>query len=164
MRGGTARALRPGYAPWVASRRIHGSTDLPYRIRVPLAKLRASKEGQQPEFRAPALGDGETLEGSASYPDYMALCLRSRVYDHLSETPLQYLPALSESLNATVHLKREDLLPTFTFYIRCAVNELAMLRAAGGTKPLVTASIGSRGHALAWAAQRPGLHHGISPL
>jgi len=129
---------------------------LPYRIRAPLARLRASKD-EQPAFLAGGLGDGESLEGAATYPDYVALALRSRVYDNLSETPLQHLPALSERLDATVHLKREDLLPTFTFYARCAINDLSSYRAAGETRQLITSSVGSRGHALAWAANRLGM-------
>lgn len=138
--------------------------NLPFRIRAPLAQLQARKADHQQDFRAPALGDGEALEGNAENPDYLALALRSRVYDYLSDTPLQYVPALSERVGAVVHLKREDLLPCFTFYSRCAVNELAFLRAdlrLDGSKEracqLVTASIGSRGHALAWAAGRLGM-------
>jgi len=146
----------PSGQPMIHVLRRHVST-LPYRIRAPLARLRASKEAQEPSFRAPALGDGESLEGAATYPDYVALALRSRVYDHLSETPLQHLPALSEKIQSTVHIKREDLLPTFTFYARCAVNELSSLRAAGEERQLITSSVGSRGHALAWAASRLGM-------
>lgn len=53
--------------------------------------------------------------------------------------------------------QREDLQPTFTFFARCAANELAALRACDDTKQLVTASVGSRGHALAWAAGKMGM-------
>ncbi|EOD13174.1 putative threonine/serine dehydratase [Emiliania huxleyi CCMP1516] len=132
---------------------------LPFRIRAPLARLIERKAPAAEAFRAPALGDGEALTSATAAPDYLALALRSRVYDHLGETPLQHAPALSEALGASVHIKREDVLPGFTFYARCAVNELATLRASSGAAPprLVTASIGSRGHALAWAADRLGL-------
>ena len=131
---------------------------LPFRIRAPLARLIERKAPAAEAFRAPALGDGEALTSATAAPDYLALALRSRVYDHLGETPLQHAPALSEALGASVHIKREDVLPGFTFYARCAVNELATLRASSGAAPprLVTASIGSRGHALAWAADRLG--------
>ena len=53
--------------------------------------------------------------------------------------------------------QREDLQPTFTFFARCAANELAALKACDGSKKLVTASVGSRGHALAWAAGKMGM-------
>lgn len=129
---------------------------LPYRIRAPLARLQARKAVPVEAFRAPSLGDGEQLESAATHPDYLAFALRSKVYDFLSDTPLQHAPALSDHLGATVHIKREDLNPTFTFYARCAINELALVKASG-SQNVVTASIGSRGHALAWAAGKLGM-------
>ena len=146
------------------------SSKLPYRIRAPLSRLQQQKATDpQPTFRTGSLGDGEALESDDMAPDYLSLALRSRVYDLLQESPLQHAPALSESLGAAIHLKREDTLPTFSFYVRCAVNELAGLRTGtsrGGGPPgqrelrLVTGSVGSRGVALAWAAERMG--HSLS--
>ena len=135
------------------------SSGLPFRIRAPLARLQAKKAHVDDQSSAPTggLGDGEALETAASHPDYLSLTLRSRVYDHVKETPLQHAPALSESLGATVHIKREDLQPGFTFFARCAANELSALKACDESKQLVTASIGSRGHALAWAASKLGM-------
>lgn len=139
-------------------RYVSNVSSLPYRIRAPLARLKESKVEPAEAFRAPALGDGESLETDAKDPDFVALALRSRVYDHLTDTPLQHALALSERLGANVHIKREDLMPTFTFYARCAINQLALIKASAGPQALVTASIGSRGHALAWAAERLGMN------
>lgn len=141
-------------------RLIHHSDGLPYRIRAPLAKLQASNAGATAQaLPAGGLGDGEALESGVANPDYLSLTLRSRVYDHVTETPLQHAPALSERLGCTVHIKREDLQPAFTFFSRAAANELAMLKASGvdTSERLVTPSVGSRGHALAWAASKLGM-------
>ena len=59
-------------------RRISSGAGLPYRIRVPLAKLQERKNLPREETRAPALGDGEQLESMDSAPDYVRLALTSR--------------------------------------------------------------------------------------
>ena len=131
---------------------------LPYRIRVPLAKLQERKTATPIDFRAPSLGDGEQLETAEAATDYLAMTLRSRVYDHIQETPLQFAPAMSEAIGVALHIKREDLLPTFSFYARSAINELASIRAtATSVQGFVTGSVGTRGNALAWAAAQLGL-------
>ena len=94
------------------------------------------------------LGDGEQLETNAAGPDYLRLALTSRVYDLVEETPLQHARALSHATRACVHLKREDLHPSFSSYLRGAVNKLASLKAQGATH-VVAVSVGSRGHAVA---------------
>ena len=101
--------------PLNASRHLCG---LPFRIRAPLARLVEKKSREQelsPQKQAGGLGDGEKLEANATGPDYVRLALTSRVYDMIAETPLQYAPGLSARLGANVHLKREDLLPSFSF-------------------------------------------------
>ena len=90
-----------------APSRWAASSALPYRIRVPLAKLQAKKNMPQEAHREAALGDGEKLETGASAPDYLRLALTSRVYDLVSESPLQYASGLSHRLGASVHIKRE---------------------------------------------------------
>jgi len=132
------------------------SNGLPYRIRAPLAKLQERKKPYEEQFRPPALGDGEQLEGSAATPDYLRLALTSRVYDMVQQSPLQYASGLSHRLNASVHIKREDLLPSFSYRIRGAYNVLDALR-RDGTTSVVTYSVGSQGHSLAVAAQSLGI-------
>uniref|UniRef100_A0A7S0P4G0 Threonine dehydratase n=1 Tax=Calcidiscus leptoporus TaxID=127549 RepID=A0A7S0P4G0_9EUKA len=132
------------------------TTGLPFRIRVPLKKLQERKNLPQQSFRPAALGDGEQLETSLNEPDYLRLALTSRVYDLVSESPLQYAPGLSHRLQACVHIKREDVLPSFSYRIRGAFNLLDALR-RDGVEAVVTYSIGSQGHSLAVAAQRLGM-------
>ena len=139
--------------PMIFSTRRTLST-LPYRIRVPLAKLQAAKALPREAPRPGALGDGEALEGTAAAPDYVRMALTSRVYDHLSATPLVHAGGLSERLHSIVHLKREDLNPSYTFYVRCAYAKLSELKSQGFSK-VFTVSIGSRGHAIACACVCP---------
>ena len=102
---------------------------LPYRSRAPLARLKEKKSraesGEEAAVRPGGLGDGEKLESNATNPDYVRLALTSRVYDMVAETPLQFASGLSARLSANVHLKREDLLPSFSFKLRGAYNLLA---------------------------------------
>jgi threonine dehydratase len=151
-------ALRAGrLVPAVAQAR--SMSGLPYRIRAPLAKLVDSKKDAGSEAAAaPAggLGDGEKLETNETGPDYVGLALRSRVYDMVHETPLQFASGLSAKLNAMVHLKREDLLPSFSFKLRGAYNLLATRASEDGLTDVITYSVGSQGHSLAIAANALG--------
>mmetsp|Transcript_46737 Transcript_46737/g.150632 ORF Transcript_46737/g.150632 Transcript_46737/m.150632 type:complete len:618 (-) Transcript_46737:60-1913(-) len=137
-------------------RRISSGAGLPYRIRVPLAKLQERKNLPREETRAPALGDGEQLESMDSAPDYVRLALTSRVYDLVTASSLQYAPGLSHRLGACVHFKREDLLPSFSYKIRGAFNLLDSVRREGATS-VVTYSVGGQGHSLAVAASALGM-------
>ena len=89
----------------------------------------------------------------AASPNYVRMALNSRVYDMVKETPLQHASGLSARLGASVHIKREDLQPSFSFYIRGAYAKLAELKRQG-CRGAVSASVGSRGLALATAAER----------
>lgn len=102
------------------------------------------------------MGDGEKLETESSKPDYLRLALTSRVYDMVHQTPLQYASGLSHRLQACVHIKREDLQPSFSSRIRGTYNALDSLRREGAVR-VVTYSVGSQGHSLAVAAQRLGM-------
>ena len=145
----------------VAVPRLHRglSNGLPYRIRAPLAKLVDRKKDldQTPTSGGGGLGDGEKLETNESGPDYVGLALRSRVYDMVHETPYQYASGLSAKLNATVHLKREDLLPSFSFKLRGAYNQLAYVNEDTRPSEVITYSIGSQGHSVAVAARALGM-------
>jgi threonine dehydratase len=74
-------------------------------------------------------------------------------------TPLRYSPWLSGISGGQVFLKLESLQPTFSYKIRGALNAVLRLREelGDGVPPLVTASAGNHGRALAHAAQRAGL-------
>jgi threonine dehydratase len=74
-------------------------------------------------------------------------------------TPLRASPWLSEHVSADVRLKLEVLQPTFSFKIRGAFNAVLRLAEQYGASapPLVTASAGNHGRALAWAARAAGM-------
>ena len=82
-----------------------------------------------------------------------------RIRDHVLRTPLRYSAALSDAVQADVFLKLETLQPTFSYKIRGATNAVLALRERSGaqTQPLVTASAGNHGRALAHAARAAGL-------
>jgi len=70
-------------------------------------------------------------------------------------TPLRRSSWLSERAGADVFIKIETLQPTFSFKIRGALN--AVLARGGARRPLVTASAGNHGKALAHAARTAGI-------
>lgn len=73
-------------------------------------------------------------------------------------TPLRHSPWLARAANADVYLKIETLQPTFSYKIRGACNAVLRLIEAGhGGRPLVTASAGNHGRALAHAARDAGI-------
>ena len=141
--GSASRVLAPGM--------------LPFRIRVPLAKLQ--REKQQPQSGEAAVVDISAPDAAPlSLPEYLQQAMTSSVYDYLTPSPLTYAPGLTARLGMHVHLKREDLNPSFTFYVRGAFAKLAFLAGQAESQGgVVTTSVGSRGHAVAWAARRLGL-------
>jgi threonine dehydratase len=78
-----------------------------------------------------------------------------RIEGRVLRTPLRFSEWLSERCGAEVFLKLETLQPTFSYKIRGAFNAaLAHVERYGaGAPPLVTASAGNHGRALAHAAR-----------
>jgi threonine dehydratase len=70
-------------------------------------------------------------------------------------TPLRRSAWLSKLTGGEVLLKLEVLQPTFSFKLRGAIN--AVERRGGGAGPLVTASAGNHGRAMAFAAAARGI-------
>jgi len=89
---------------------------------------------------------------------YLKRILTARVYDVVTETPLDAAPALSQRLGNTVLLKREDLQPVFSFKIRGAYNKMAALPPEALAKGVIAASAGNHAQGVAMAAQRLGCH------
>ncbi len=82
-----------------------------------------------------------------------------RIERHIVRTPLRHSPWLSAASGADVYLKLETLQPTFSYKIRGAFNAVLTLVEQHGRQapPLVTASAGNHGRALACAARSAGL-------
>lgn len=89
--------------------------------------------------------------------DYVERILRSKVYELARETPLDPMPILSERLDNTVLLKREDLQPVFSFKLRGAHNKIASLDEASRAHGVVCASAGNHAQGVALSAKHLGL-------
>ncbi len=84
------------------------------------------------------------------------LAAAARIGGHVLTTPLRHSPALSQASGANVFLKLETLQPTFSYKIRGATNAVLKLVEAGDGRPIVTASAGNHGRAMAHAAAAAG--------
>ncbi len=84
---------------------------------------------------------------------------RHRLSTDVRRTPLAPSPWLSAAGNGGVWLKLESLQVTHSFKARGALNAVRALveRAGRDHPPIVTASAGNHGRAMAWAAEQEGL-------
>ncbi|PWY93585.1 threonine dehydratase, biosynthetic [Aspergillus sclerotioniger CBS 115572] len=87
-------------------------------------------------------------------PDYLRLILTSRVYDIIDETPLHHAVNLSNRLECRVLLKREDLLPVFSFKLRGAYNKMAHLTHEQRWKGVIACSAGNHAQGVAYSARK----------
>jgi threonine dehydratase len=87
------------------------------------------------------------------YPDYLRLILTSRVYDVVEETPISHAINLSNRLECRVLLKREDLLPVFSFKLRGAYNKMAHLNSSQRWKGVIACSAGNHAQGVAYSAR-----------
>jgi threonine dehydratase len=90
---------------------------------------------------------------ATGYPDYLRLILTSRVYDVISESPLTHAINLSNRLESKVLLKREDLLPVFSFKLRGAYNKMAHLSQTVRWKGVIACSAGNHAQGVAYSAR-----------
>ncbi|KAJ5964384.1 Threonine dehydratase biosynthetic [Penicillium vulpinum] len=88
------------------------------------------------------------------YPDYLRLILTSRVYDVIDESPLTHAVNLSNRLESRVLLKREDLLPVFSFKLRGAYNKMAHLSNEQRWKGVIACSAGNHAQGVAYSARK----------
>lgn len=88
---------------------------------------------------------------------YLEKILRAKVYEVAMVTPLDYAPSLSERLNNTVLLKREDLQSVFSFKLRGAHNKIALLSIEEKARGVIAASAGNHGQGVALSAKRLGI-------
>ncbi|PNS21821.1 Threonine dehydratase, mitochondrial [Sphaceloma murrayae] len=88
------------------------------------------------------------------FPDYLRLVLTSRVYDVIERTPLTHATNLSNRLESQVYLKREDLLPVFSFKLRGAYNKMAHLDHSERWKGVIACSAGNHAQGVAYSARK----------
>ena len=80
--------------------------------------------------------------------------MTSRVYDVIEETPLHHAVNLSNRLETRVLLKREDLLPVFSFKLRGAYNKMAHLNHEQRWKGVIACSAGNHAQGVAYSARK----------
>ncbi|OJJ83848.1 threonine dehydratase, biosynthetic [Aspergillus glaucus CBS 516.65] len=102
---------------------------------------------------APDWGIADSFLLPNGYPDYLRLILTSRVYDVIEETPLHHAVNLSNRLECKVLLKREDMLPVFSFKLRGAYNKMAHLPPERRWKGVVACSAGNHAQGVAFSAR-----------
>lgn len=88
--------------------------------------------------------------------DYLEKILTARVYDVAQETPLERAPRLSERLQNTLYLKREDMQSVFSFKLRGAYNKMAQLPEAVLERGVIAASAGNHAQGVALGAKQLG--------
>lgn len=88
---------------------------------------------------------------------YLKRILTARVYDVAIESPLDFMPGLSQRLSNRILLKREDLQPVFSFKLRGGYNKIAALSEAQRRCGVIAASAGNHAQGVALAARRHGL-------
>ncbi|KAH3660571.1 hypothetical protein OGAPHI_007157 [Ogataea philodendri] len=105
--------------------------------------------------RFPDLRPSDVL--SNGRPDYVKMILTSRVYDIIDESPITTASSLSVKTNSTVILKREDLLPVFSFKLRGAYNMIAHLSDERKSKGVIACSAGNHAQGVAFSAKQIGI-------
>src|SRR5690625_3567426 len=88
--------------------------------------------------------------------DYLKRILTSKVYDVVTETPLELAPLASARLNNRILLKREDQLSVFSFKLRGAYNKMANMPAEELRRGVIAASAGNRAQGVGYSASRLG--------
>lgn len=81
------------------------------------------------------------------------MILTSRVYDVIDESPITRAVNLSNRLECNVLLKREDLLPVFSFKLRGAYNKMAHLPESTRWKGVIACSAGNHAQGVAFSAR-----------
>ncbi|RDA93253.1 hypothetical protein CP533_6515 [Ophiocordyceps camponoti-saundersi (nom. inval.)] len=109
--------------------------------------------GTAPNFRSII---PEDLLLPSGYPDYLRLIASatSRVYEACRVTPLTHAVNLSNRLECTVLLKREDTQPVFSFKLRGAYNKMAHLDPAVSWRGVVCCSAGNHAQGVAYSARK----------
>src|SRR5204863_5490154 len=94
---------------------------------------------------------------SLRFDELLRAILTSRVYEVARETSLDLAPRLSQRVDNTVWLKREDQQPVFSFKIRGAYNRIARLSQSERAVGVITASAGNHAQGVALSAKHLGI-------
>jgi threonine dehydratase len=86
--------------------------------------------------------------------DYLQKISAARVYDVAIESALELAPRLSQRLNNTIYLKREDRQPVHSFKLRGAYNKMAHLSHEQLARGVICASAGNHAQGVALSAKK----------
>lgn len=86
-----------------------------------------------------------------------AIEAEKRIRKHIRETPVEYSPYLSQSVNCKVYLKLENLQLSGSFKLRGTMNKLLSFTKKEREIDFVTASSGNHGAAVAYGLNKLGL-------
>ncbi len=89
--------------------------------------------------------------------DYLRAILSSKIYDLAQVTPLQKMEKLSERLENTIFIKREDRQPVHSFKLRGAYAMISNLSAEQKAAGVIAASAGNHAQGVALSAKHLGL-------
>src|SRR5437660_9766277 len=92
-----------------------------------------------------------------AFDEILRAILTGRVYEVGRETSLDLAPRLSQRVDNTVWLKREDQQPVFSFKIRGAYNRIARLSQSERSAGVITASAGNHAQGVALSAKHLGI-------
>lgn len=110
----------------------------------------------KPSATSPAkrglIGDGTHL----GLMDYLRKILNAQVYDVAHESALERAGKLSERIQNSVYLKREDSQKVFSFKLRGAFNKMAQLTPQQLERGVICASAGNHAQGVALAAAQLG--------
>ncbi|KAI5966409.1 ILV1 [Candida pseudojiufengensis] len=140
---------------------LHNKAGILHRNQAFYNIVRSNSTATSPSTSWPDLLDSDFKKDSESgirQPDYIKLILTSRVYDVVPEagTPLTHAINLSHKLGANIFLKREDLLPVFSFKLRGAYNMIANLH-SNSKQPMsgvIACSAGNHAQGVAYSASK----------
>lgn len=112
----------------------------------------------QPQITRPQRTPEVSVSGESTRAlDYLELVLTSRVYDVVTETPLEEAPLLSSRFHNRLLLKREDTTDVKSFKVRGAYNMMAKADPDSLKRGVVAASAGNHAQGVALAAQKLGI-------
>lgn len=89
--------------------------------------------------------------------EYVEEIRNATVYDVALKTPLDLMPQLSQRIDNTLWLKREDLQPVFSFKLRGAYNRMSQLSNEERVQGVVAASAGNHAQGVALSAKKMGI-------
>ena len=120
----------------------------------PITSSFSTTQQTSPPPTTPSSTNSYTKAPSDDVKGYLGKILNSKVYEVAIETELQHAENLSNLLDNTIFLKREDTQPVFSFKIRGAYNKMASLPHTALSRGVVACSAGNHAQGVALSARK----------